>query len=723
MSSNNPDTTTDPPASGSDETGVKPEITIHDEDGTEIPIDEFDPDNYLNDCPTSEDIDGVEDLGLKLKTETELRTLRPVLESFSGPLYDILGHGADNAVSSMISPGFFIPAHYQQPQLAEEDEEATVEIRLELREGGNILDVSILDYGPGITLTDMLLMFYAGQSRGNGVFNRHGIGLKIMLMVVERALRDAGYSTANQSELDRGNAFQIVSKRPDGDVFRVRGPVDDLTGPQRASQDLWEDLAANHYIEGGESGTIVQISIPHSRADCGAEKVRTTVDHLREHLSLRYAPLLLRDEQRGWTETEPRPGNPTNPRGVSIWMSWEDHHYQAEFPDKDTSDFNGTTHAGATRLEPFLPELASGMVDWNDTVGSLPFNSDWRTIEVTTEETDEFIGRYLMKWKIGVESIPGTIEKHATVAQGGRAEYENGVKLLHGESDPTIRNYFKAGDPDTILIAIGGQIVEVDGAQYLFDDIDTSHPSYNYLSGIVHLIPIDEVSPEELPERVSRDGIQPDAPLFSKAREILSEEVNISVLKHKKARELATGEQSADPDSKFHSYLEQEWKRREYKPFCKIGYYKSDSIDTDEPLPIGEVDILAHLTDDPQELDEMPTDGDIDLVEMKTCHIDSDTIGNRCWKYVVANELANRTTNRFLIYTTGIKNKADVDSAVQKLEQDYDITVEVHSLGNLFDDADDLQETLDAYDKTLDDVDDLTTLFSDDPDKTEKQFL
>jgi len=134
------------------------------------------------------------------------------------------------------------------------------------------------------------------------------------------------------------------------------------------------------------------------------------------------------------------------------------------------------------------------MVGWSDKVGSIPFEGT-QEIEVRTEDTDELIGRYQMIWKISVKSIRDTIRKHATTEQGGdafngRATYENGIKLLHGDEEPSIRNYYNPGDDDTIFIILGGQILEVDGAQYLLEDEDpqTDHQEYNYLGGWIELI-------------------------------------------------------------------------------------------------------------------------------------------------------------------------------------------------------------------------------------------
>jgi hypothetical protein len=63
---------------------------------------------------------------------------------------------------------------------------------------------------------------------------------------------------------------------------------------------------------------------------------------------------------------------------------------------------------------------------------------------------------------------------------------------------------------------------------------------------------------------------------------------------------------------------------------------------------------------------------------------------------------------------------------VQKLQEDYGITVRIYSIGALFEDVDDLEEALDEYNKGLKNIrrDELDTLFSDEPgEKSVKQFL
>jgi len=95
-----------------------------------------------------------------------------------------------------------------------------------------------------------------------------------------------------------------------------------------------------------------------------------------------------------------------------------------------------------------------------------------------------------------------------------------------------------------------------------------------------------------------------------------------------------------------------------YKPLCRIGYYAYDSFEAPCPLRTGEADAVAYLADDPVQPKDTPIDGDVDIIEMKTEHIDSDTIGNRAWKYTVGQELDENDVNRVVIYTTGIREKA-----------------------------------------------------------------
>lgn len=199
-------------------------------------------------------------------------------ESYQDALQELI----DNSVSSVVkSESYF------------DDPSEQINIVISLQRSKDSLRTTVVDNGPGIG-TEALeeKIFKTGnKTESDGILNNVGWGLKASLAWFEETLQTESLGCAD-------NWFELVTKRDDGEVKKVSGPITGELPIEVGTTTDWKrgTTVGNHKLTDGNSGTRVHISSSWTRFSedvwPSAAHLSVKAQALREYLGVRYRRVL-----------------------------------------------------------------------------------------------------------------------------------------------------------------------------------------------------------------------------------------------------------------------------------------------------------------------------------------------------------------------------------------------------------------------------------------------
>jgi len=256
------------------------------------------------------------------------------------------------------------------------------------------VEVIVADSGSGISLSGLENeVFNIGRRTSkDGILNNHGMGLKNALAVLRR-------------EEDR-NQFKIVTRQrddpnlEDSEYWKIEGQLQTEMDITRTDQNEWMEGA--QALDELDSGTRVHFRTSRDMVNSSyrkAEKFKTIMDALREHLGVIYRHYISREENKLILRWEDSEGDGESKAVEAIWPVFKDG-TDADGRDWFEEDEINIKHEDQT----YSVTYRRGIVDWEETrveYGSeadergSPFRIYYRNNQVTQGVDIVFFGRTL----------------------------------------------------------------------------------------------------------------------------------------------------------------------------------------------------------------------------------------------------------------------------------------------------------------------------------------